>query len=339
MRNLIKKILPKPIFKLIRRIKWFFTQDVLLIKFYIRDFKRFLASSYKYHNHNSEKNLSARITVFYHSIEKGLSHPNLRYKFGKNAMNALFEALEEFVELGYDQANIRFQTALSVIDQYIHLHEENGIDVPVTKTRLSRLQLKLPTETFGGSLLINRNTVLSQREANFSDFSKARFSVRDYSDKKVEHDIIFKSIQLSMKAPSVCNRQAWKVYVIENQELMQKVLELQGGLTGNGHNISYLLVVCSDNRYFGGAEERNQSFIDGGLFSMNLLYSLEYHGVASCALNANLKYDNEIKIRDLIGVEESEDIIMFISTGDYPEHFKVPKSQRDSYMEITKHIA
>ena len=46
---------------------------------------------------------------------------------------------------------------------------------------------------------------------------------------------------------------------------IDKVLQLQGGLTGYTNGISQLMIVVSDRNYFYSVGERNQH-VDGGIF-------------------------------------------------------------------------
>ena len=62
---------------------------------------------------------------------------------------------------------------------------------------------------------------------------------------------------------------------------------------------------------------------------MSLIYSLQYLGLATCALNANLSINKDCLIRDLLHIPESHNLIMFIAVGEYEDDFKVPKSTRD----------
>jgi nitroreductase len=90
-----------------------------------------------------------------------------------------------------------------------------------------------------------------------------------------------------MKSPSVCNRQPWKVHLIEDEQLLHQVMTAQGGFAGNGHNMQLLLLVTVDLRYFSTSSERNQGFVDGGIYLMSLVYALTYHKMATCILNAD----------------------------------------------------
>lgn len=179
---------------------------------------------------------------------------------------------------------------------------------------------------------------INAQNKNFEQFSRSRRSIRDYGEDDVTLAEIKKAIDLSTSYPSVCNRQAVRTYVVVDKEKMLDCLKLQNGIEGMAQNTRAVIVITSDNSYFGNLNERNQNFIDGGIFSMNLLYSLTFNNIAACALNANMNTKNIKKMKNLIGINESEDIIMFVSCGSYPDKIKYPISNRDSSFEIMRVI-
>ena len=84
--------------------------------------------------------------------------------------------------------------------------------------------------------------------------------------------------------------------------------------------------------------ERNQTFIDGGLFSMSLVYSLTFNNVATCILNTNFSLKQENEIKSILNINEFEDLILFIAIGSFPNITKSPISLRDDIYEFTEII-
>ena len=312
-----------------------------LAQAYYYDFIRFNNSGFSMKKNESYENLRSRITFHYHALEKGMSNANLRLGFGNNAFKGLFESMELYKKSNYSLNDIRYMTALSTINQYIKLHRDKNFNVFEIETKYNQL---LPSEyskddidNLGGYYNYTKADLLSYKDASFDVLAEKRYSVRDFGPEPVELNLIDDAIKIATKTPSVCNRQAWKVYVIKNIDMIKYVLMNQNGLTGNGSNLDTLLVITCDNQYLGGFNERNQSFVDGGMFAMSLLYALENQGLASCTLNANLSKDKDIEIRKIVDIGYSEDIILFIAVGNYPEEIKVAKSHRDSYELITNY--
>jgi len=332
MKRIIRKFLPK---KLAIKIKKILTKK-LLLELYFQDYIRYSKSAFQLRKDQSVENIRARIVFHYHSLEKGLSNINLRLGFGQSALNELFIALEEYKSKRYDISDIQFQTGISTIMEYIRLHNKNNYEVSSIEERLNALITHSDSE-YGGVKKYAKKIILDKRTSNFADLSQHRFSVRDFSEEPVDIKLINQALEIAMKTPSVCNRQPWNAYVIKNQELRENILKVQGGLNGFGNNVDTLIMVTSNNLYLAGIEERNQGFVDGGLFSMTLIYALGYVGLATCVLNASFDKKRDLNIRTKLGIPEQENIILFIAVGHYPDTFKVPKSKRNSFESIAKY--
>ena len=59
---------------------------------------------------------------------------------------------------------------------------------------------------------------------NFFELMNKRESVRGYLDKPVEREKIEKIIECARLSPSACNAQPWKFVVVDNKEIVEKIL-------------------------------------------------------------------------------------------------------------------
>lgn len=112
-------------------------------------------------------------------------------------------------------------------------------------------------------------------------------------------------------------------------------MKIHKGVSGI-RNINKLLVVTTDLDTFSGPGERNQCFIDGGIFLMSLVLSLSYVGLGSCILNWSVNFNKDILIRKLMKIGKSENIIAFVAVGHLPDKVKVALSIRRKVSEIIK---
>lgn len=307
--------------------------------FYKYDNNKFSKYAFGLRNKQDSINLRARITLNYHALEKGLSNVNMRPGFGRTAIYGLLNSFKEYLEKDYDRTDIRFQTGLSVMKSYIEKHDLIGYDISDTKKRFAKYRGFLNEQSsIGGITMLTKQQVLSESMLDFVRFARSRHSVRDFSPEPVPIETINTAIEIAVTTPSVCNRQAWQVIIINNGDTLEKVLALQGGLSSTGRNIDKLLVITTDNRYFYSGKERNQGYVDGGLFSMNLVYAMHSLGLATCMLNANLSLGNEKSVKSLLSIHPATNIIMFVAVGSYLDTFKVTKSQRDKGSAFTSLI-
>ena len=98
-----------------------------------------------------------------------------------------------------------------------------------------------------------------------------------------------------MKAPSACNRQSCKVYFYKDKNVNEELGIIIAGNTGFDWEVQKYIVVTSDISAFYDPFERNQVYVDGGIFTMALVEALHYYGIASCILQ-----NGEYKERNLI---------------------------------------
>ena len=324
MKRLIRRILPKKVKVLLGK----FLSKIVVRKAYSLDRKRFSKSAFNMTKKRNKDNLEAKITFHYHSLEKGLSNSNFRLGFGEYAYIQLIEAMQDFRKKLFNQTSIAYQSGLSVLNEYVSKHKGTEIDTTLIKCQLNMLSNSKPIKNLGGVFTFKKEELLKYCKLDFENLANHRFSVRDFGKDAVDINTIFRALDIAKKTPSVCNRQPWHSYIIRNKDLIYKVLSIQGGLTGQGKNLDTLLLICSNNFHLSNYTERNQGFADCGMYSMSLIYALQYLGLATCSLNANLTLNGDNKIRELLNIPFNQNLIMFIAVGHYAEEFKVPKSPR-----------
>ena len=58
---------------------------------------------------------------------------------------------------------------------------------------------------------------------DFSELIKTRYSVRSFSDRKIEEDKLEKIIEAAKVAPTAKNMQPQKIYVLQSEEALKKI--------------------------------------------------------------------------------------------------------------------
>lgn len=331
LKKIIKKIVPKKVLLLIRNFKI----RIELISIFYYDYGRYKKHSSTINNSTNYENLLALINIRYHSIEKGLSYKNTRLGFGKDVIRELLEFLDIYCLKGYTINNNIYISAITSLKEYIEIHEKHNYDVSELKNKVYKYSIDEKSR-MGGVYNLTKGKILESSKSDFRTFSQNRYSVRTFSTDEVNVDIIYEAIKIAQKTPSACNRQSSKVYVVKDEE-SKKILRMnQNGNRGFGDLVDKFLIITSDIRAFRDTRERNQTFVDGGMFSMSLLYALHYYGIATCSLSASLRKKQEYEIRKMANIHDSEDIVLIIALGNYEDEFKVPKSARKEIDEIVK---
>lgn len=305
---------------------------------YIYDFCVFIKYSSVFRNNKEEKVLG-KIGYFYHAVEKGLINDPLRYRFGKKKIDSLIYYINDWIKSDYNISNTQFVAACSVLIKYYELHINENIDISdiISNASISILH-KYGNSEIGGVSKLNAADYFEDRFAPFEPFSNSRHSIRHYNGEKVEISKIENAISIARNAPSVCNRQSVEVYLINNKEITQDILKIQSGMNATSENVQQLIIITSEIGAFISPVERNQMFVDGGIFLQNLLYALHFNGIAACALNWSKPFFYEFNIRKHLKISHQKRIISAIAIGYPKDNLKVPFSSRKNVDEILRVI-
>ena len=288
-----------------------FVKDTFLDAYYY-----FIFSTLRVRKKNKE-NYSALILAHVHSIERAFSLRNTRAVFGSELVSNLKSLLERID----DKSKYRYELEIAkrAIDEYNIYH---GIKVE----KASALK---PFKVYAH--------VKANSMSRYKDIVNSRSSIRNFDDTKINNLDVLKAIAMAKnKTPSVCNRQGWEVVLIRNLDYVNQVLALQNGNSGI-ENIQNVLVVCSTLTSFFGSNERNQPYIDGGLFLMSLLNSLHYRNIASCSLNWSADRNTDKMLKNLLQIDNSKVIISLIGIGNYSrKKIEIASSYKKPLTKILK---
>ena len=72
--------------------------------------------------------------------------------------------------------------------------------------------------------------------------AEARYSVRDYTDKKVEQEKLKKILEAAHVAPTAANKQPARLVVVQEEEGLKKI-----GKAANIYGAPLAIIVCSDH--------------------------------------------------------------------------------------------
>jgi nitroreductase len=271
----------------------------------------------------------SRIMYNVHALEKGLARgQDARLGFGTKALSDLNDALVVYMAKGYDRAGFAYGEGVSVIRRYQELHEKQQFDVSFLEQIVDSEFLKSDADLgLAGTKTIRKADKERNAEKNFYQLAQGRSSVREFSGAPIDVTKIMNALRNAEKTPSVCNRQGWRVYWIEDEDLAAKVLKHQRGF-GYPQMPEVLLTITVSNNTYLSPVERNEAFVDGGLFAMSVMYGLEYEGLAAVPLNAMMYYKDQKAVRRLLDIDDSEMITMFIAVGEFLDESVVPISDR-----------
>lgn len=309
---------------------------VKLILNYLYDFKRFWRWYSGNEKSKSKTQLQAVITKNYHGIEKGLALKEPRVGFGEKKINTLISNLSKYIDkYGVDKiTNIAFNVLFVYYEfNLTHGHKDENLYKIILQLKNKISGIKEDCRQ-GGVVEVTKHSILEKAQVNLPEFLESRYSIRDFAKDEVDLRLIEKAVKMAQKTPSVCNRQSSKVYVFSSKEDKQKVLSYQNGNRGFGYQASKVLIVVSDLEHFIAVGERNQCWIDGGMYAMSLIYALHSLGLGTCCLNWSVESNVDLALKRTTEIKDSESIIMMIAVGHLPNKLKIAQSPRKTVEQV-----
>jgi len=271
--------------------------------------------------------IEADLIKHYHVIEKGLAMPDFRPEFGKPVVRRLEELIVVWEDQIGDGDNCQYMAAQETMRAYFEKHDLIGIDVSDVVPSKYR-ENKISGSQIAAGVKPAHFTYSKEECHSFNEFIKSRHSVRSFRMDCIPSAVEIRSaISVATSTPSVCNRQTWRVHVYEGDKA-QVVLNQQNGNRGFGHQVPLALVITTDMRCFAEVIERYQPWIEGGLFSMNLMLALHARGIANVALNWSRKTAADISLRRVADIPNYERIIMVLACGYAEDDALTPESCR-----------
>lgn len=276
-----------------------------------------------------------------HSLEKGLSNDKFELGHGYGKINQLATMINLYNIRGYDRRNPGYINALSILNVYLDIYKgsqhEKDIKAAMGGVELNFGEMTDSEKRYAGIKRVTINDKDHNDTKSFKELAEDRMSVRSFSQKPLDRKALSDAIRIAQKSPSACNRQSTRVYEIHDPGIISDIMTIQEGF---GYKIppkAILLIVADDSNY-SGVGERNQGFIDGGMFAMSLMYALEYEKIAACPLHASFTYRKEQLFRQLLGIPDNEKLIVFLAIGRFRDDFTVAKSYRYPVDYITREI-
>ncbi|WP_079435679.1 nitroreductase family protein [Zoogloea sp. LCSB751] len=275
----------------------------------------------------------------YHSLEKSLSFSNRNPSSGwanAQALMRLVSAASNAKRFGFHD-----KAGLHVLQQFISESESGRPEIASTlKDQIEKLPAR-PSSSDGIAGGVKQLTDAEMRRGTLDspeEFFLSRFTLREFKPQVVSDDIVQRAVSLTMKTPSVCNRQAWHIYHTSDPSVRDAVLTLQSGNRGFGDKIPNIFIVTADLKAFMQGEEHYQHWIDGGMLAMSLVYSLHSLGVASCCLNWSQTPARDKRLREIVNIRDSHSIIMMIGAGWPSDNNTVCVSPRRPVSEVFSNL-
>jgi nitroreductase len=281
-----------------------------------------------------------RIMLRVHSLEKGMAHRSPR-SFGAAKATALTQMLMNSSD--ETRGSTAYNMGVSVLASWRDFHQERD---DRNQSTLDLVELFLSDECEGystnfraGVRAIFDRDPDSWKDLPFADFVATRHSTRRYSGQSVSEHDLGEAVELAMLSPSACNRQMVRLHVIDDPARKRLLYDTLHGTGGVDFDSCRLGVVTYDSRSLEFYGERNQGYLNAGLFAMTLVYALHWKGIGACLLQFGNTVTEERGLIKQLGIPEVERIAVGISFGHLESSDVVPASVRRTVSEVLRRDA
>lgn len=115
---------------------------------------------------------------------------------------------------------------------------------------------------------------------NFLELAKDRYSVRKFKKQEVPQEIIEKILEAGMVAPTGCNNQPFRIYVIKSKEALEKVY----GCTRCHFEAPLIFAICynKDECWYRPYDGKGCGEVDASIVTTHMMIEGWEQGIGSC---------------------------------------------------------
>ncbi len=176
---------------------------------------------------------------------------------------------------------------------------------------------------------------------NFFELVNLRQSVRKYSTKAVEKNLIDKCIESARLSPSASNSQPWHFVIVNEPILKQKVAQAtitQKLINSFTLQAPTLIVIVVEKptiltQIAGWLKKRDFAWTDLGIVAEHICLQATELGLGTCMIG----WFDEKKIIELLNIPENKRIGLVISIGYATENYLLRKKIRKPLTQITSY--
>ena len=284
--------------------------------------------------------LEAEIIRNVHSIEKGLSLEQPKKLFGIKKINAMLKYMEQYSKLS-DISEVVMRMAADAMNAYFSFHGDK--DYPELIPLKNNADVYIKQYSDDNSVIrdggVVQTSFVSREEdyQNLLSLANQRHSIRDFSGDSVPMDKLKKALEIAQRAPSACNRQGVRAYVIsgENKNCLNGWLEGTGGFSDSVDK--YILITGRLTTY--RKDEPFQYIVSASIFAGYLALALQSVGIGACIIQRPVLYNNQwVDVAKKLNIPEDEQAVLMIGTGMPKDEYTVPVSKRLPYDEQIKEL-
>ncbi len=273
-----------------------------------------------------------------HSIEKGLSIENPRLGFGHKKQMEMMGRIKTLYPSDSPYHYEACLMALGALSSYISYHKEHNYHDEFID-EIERFLNDYDSSEFvsyGGTLS------LSKKQMNFNTpeiekFFSSRHSIRDFAQTPIDENNLRKAIALAQTAPSACNRQGVRTYILSHNKSLELARQLSG-IGGFADSVDRFIMVTGKTSAY-REDEINQYIVSSSIFAAYLSLTLHLYGFGACIVQQPVTWSKSwSELQNKYSIPEDEQIVCLLAVGNLKETFDAPVSHRIDIDEFCKNI-
>ncbi|MBN1469612.1 MAG: nitroreductase family protein [Fusobacteriaceae bacterium] len=175
----------------------------------------------------------------------------------------------------------------------------------------------------------------------FIDLVKKRYSLRSYSNKKVDRKKIELCLESARLSPSACNSQPWSFIVIDDEKTKAKIADKTNLLFSKINKFLFdapvIIAVITEkpnikSQIGGFLKKKDFNLIDVGIAIEHLCLQATELGLGTCIIG----WFNEKFTKQILNIPKNKRIGLLISLG-YSKTDAIPEKKRKSLNKIFKY--
>ena len=145
---------------------------------------------------------------------------------------------------------------------------------------------------------------------DFTEVIAARKSVRNYSNKPVDNEIIMKCLEAARAAPSWANKQCWHFIVVTDRDKIEK---LSSTINFWLKDVPSVVVACGDPSKSGFKNDQHYYLVDVAIAFEHFVLAATNEGLGTCWMGG---FDEKV-VKDLLGIPGEIKVVALTPIG-YP---------------------
>lgn len=275
-----------------------------------------------------KNHMAAELSRFTHSIEKGMTILEPRLGFGHDKQRKMMQLITQLESSGSAYHLEVCAVAVDALQEYLDFHSVRGYRDEFFD-ELEEFVRKHPFAHEGkyGGVYSVRKADCTFDVKEIERFFHTRHSIRDFSEVDVDDATLEKALKLAQYAPSACNRQGVRAYVL-NKEKSDELAKNLSGIGGFADKASRLILITGKTSAY-RADETYQYIVSASIYAAYLSLTLHAYGLAACVVQRQVVWSKDWDAqRQQFGIPEDEQLIIMLAVGNMKEEFLVPVSHR-----------